>query len=400
MKLKIKYYLSSPYIYVVATIFLITVPYLYPQHFFIYKKAFTINEHLIFSFMFIILILAGFCISSLPKLKLKKIYIEHRKDFCFNKNILTISLLMVILSLLVNLLIVINGFTYLNNGNVLTAKNSLDDFGGVNILSQFYMFFLPILQYWSLSKKKYYVNVLLIFLGIILFIRSALLAERLAFIEYIIPIIVIYSYHYKMKLGIIKVIKYFLYFLLFFIALELTRQFYVQFFLESDKDVDFLFAITWALERFFAYYADTQNKLYFVIENQFSFSTYHFLYPVERVLMRVFSINMISPQFDYNEFNWKDFTNPGGISMLYTDFGYFFILCIIIIFSLFFILWKKINSGSIIALAIYPHFVVGILEIPRFIYFYLTRFAYPFVFFISIYFALVYFQYKLQKLKN
>lgn len=377
MRVPIKINFSHPFLYAIGFVFLFTVPYLYPSIHFRYTKVFSPAVHLLISSFIAILVILSYYLSKIsfaPDKYNSRLSIPHQFIWVCKAGIF--------IALLMNILIVLNAFAAYS-GNILSAKESIEAFGGINILSQTYMFFLPPYIYYSYRQKKKHKLVLLA-LGLTLLIRSVLMAERVAFLEFLVPVFVTYFIATERKLYVTKILKYFLLLLLFFMVLELSRQFYNQYIL-SGVDVNPWFAISWTLERFFAYYADTANKFYYSITHDLAFTTHHYLYPFERIISRIASMEMHQPEIDYGEFRWVDFTNAGGLNMFYTDFGFFSILAFVLLFVLFFKSFRSINKGSLIALCIYPNLVTVILELPRFVNVYNTRFFVPLVLFIFIY---------------
>ncbi|WP_266205279.1 O-antigen polymerase [Pontibacter kalidii] len=377
MRVPIKINFSHPVLYAVGFVFLFTVPYLYPSIHFRYTKVFSPSVHLLISSFVALLVILSYYLSKIsfaPNKLSSKPYIPYQFIWLCKAGLLV--------ALLMNILIVLHAFAAYN-GNILSAKESIEAFGGINILSQTYMFFLPPYIYYSYRQKKKHKLVLLV-LGFVLLIRSVLMAERVAFLEFLVPVFVTYFLASERKLYVTKILKYFSLLLLFFMVLELSRQFYNQYIL-SGGEVNPWFALSWTLERFFAYYADTANKFYYSITHDLAFTTHHYLYPFERIISRIAPIDMEQPEVDYGEFRWVDFTNAGGLNMFYTDFGFFSIFAFVLLFVAFFKSFRSIQKGSLIALCLYPNLVTVILELARFVNLYNTRFFVPLVIFIIIY---------------
>ncbi len=383
LKIKTKLSFAAPRLYILGMCFLIIVPYLYPQSYFPYTKVLSIPEHLLAVSAIILFVLIAY--SSSWAIKPRKMEKLNGVEIVIPKLLFQLSVFVVAISLVINVLIVVNAILSFE-GNFYSAKNSIDDFKGINIISQFYLFFIPIVLYHSVKKGLKRGKQVVIFLGGVLLVRAGLMGERVAFLEYFIPVIVTLAYINQTKISYFKVLKYFLIFLAFFVVLELTRQFYVQYVIRGDGDVTVGFAFSWALERFFAYYADTQNKLYFAIENHLSYSTTHYLYPLKRVAYRIFDYQSTAESIYYGKYHWRDFTNPGGFSMFYTDFGFFGVIPLFLLIFSFFRFWNVlISKQAIYALAIYPNLVIVILEMPRFVFFYQTRYVYPLLVFGFVY---------------
>ncbi|AHM61788.1 hypothetical protein D770_17680 [Flammeovirgaceae bacterium 311] len=377
MRVHLKLNFANPALFAVGFIVLFSLPYLYPSYHFPYLKVYSPFVHLLITAFIVSLILTAN--------QLSKISLFHKKEIVvpdINHQFIILSKLVICISMIMNLLIVANAYS-VYEGNIEAVKYSLEDFGGINIISQLYLFFVPPVIFYGIRNKASY-KLIVGTLGVLLLVRSGLMAERLAFLEFVVPVFITYIIASKKRLLFTKMVKYFLLLLSFFMLLELTRQFYDQYIVTGAK-VDVWFALTWTFERFFAYYADTTNKFYFSIENDLSFTTYHYLTPFVRILRRLTSINYEFVQVDYGPYRWRDFTNPGGLTMLYTDLGYLSIFVFIFFFAVFFKSYKSIYKGSLFALCLYPNLVTAILELPRFVNFYQTRFFVPLVFFIATY---------------
>lgn len=377
MKIPIKINFENPILYALGFIFFFSIPYLYPSFHFKYTKIFSPGTHILICSFIVILVALSYYASKVnifPNRSHSRLQVPQQ----FYK----VCKIGLYIAFFMNVLIVLNALQAYQ-GNILSTKKSLEEFGGINIVSQVYMFFLPPFIYYAYNHKKRH-KLALFFLGTILLIRSILMAERVAFLEFLVPVFVTYFIATEKKVFITKILKYFSLLLLFFMVLELSRQFYNQY-LERGGSVEVGFALSWALERFFAYYADTTNKFYFALTHDLEFSSQHYLNPFERIISRISTIEIQSSTIDFGEHRWKDFTNPGGLTMLYTDFGYFAVLAFTLTFTIFFKSFRSIKEGSLFALCIYPNLVTVILELPRFVNFYNTRFFVPFILFLFVY---------------
>lgn len=377
MRVPLKLNFANPALFASGFVFLFFVPFLYPSYHFPYLKVVSPFVHFLVT-VFIILLISGAS-------QLSKIRIFH-KNKGISPNVtpqfFVFSRLVILLSILMNVLIIANAIKAYD-GNIETAKDSIGDFGGINIISQLYLLFLPPFIYYGVRAEGKY-KLTLFLLGVVLLVRAGLMAERLAFLEFLIPTFITYIIASEKKLIFTKILKYFLMLLGFFMILELTRQFYNQY-IVSGNSVDVWFAFTWTLERFFAYYADTANKFYFSVANDLGFSTYHYLTPFVRILNRITSVDFEYHNVNYGAYQWKDFTNPGGLTMLFTDYGWLSLVVFTLIFFVFFKSFRSINKGSLFALCLYPNLVTAILELPRFVTLYETRFFVPLVFFVVSY---------------
>lgn len=383
MKLKVRFLLSSPFIAISAYVFLIYIPYLYPTFHFPFEKVYGFWTHTLACFIIVLLILIARMFSNYPSLKIKKFETPPMIIPIISKKWYYIAGFFLLLSLLMNVLVISNGF-FSYDGNIHSSKKSVEDFGGINILTQMNLFFfVPYTIYITQNKKKSG-WILLTLLVFAVLLRSFLLAERLALLEFLLPLLIVVLTIKRVKVPIKKLVKYFLILLSFFMILELTRQFKNQY---GERDLDVGFKISWTLERFFDYYGDTQNKFYFAVDHNLAYTTVGYLNWGERVLSRLgidFSGN--HKKIDYGDFVWRDFTNPGGLGNIYTDFGLIIGGVLFITFYLiFFTLWFKLKKGNLYAWSVYPFFFIWIIEFARYSPLYLTRFIVPFLVFTLIY---------------
>lgn len=383
--MKVKYLISSPMVAILGLLFLWYVPYLYPSHFFPFKKVYGIWGHTLFCSILLLIIGVSRMLSGFPGIALQKFETKPITPPKISKTWYTISKVFIYSATILNILIAVNAYMSYN-GNIHASKASLEDFGGINIISQFYLFFIvPYLLYTFQNNLKWNKVFLWVFMAII-FCRSIFLAERLAILEFVLPIILIYVTVKNKKVMLTKFGKYFIVLMLFFILLELTRQFSNQY---GDKNVDIWFKLQWTLERFFNYYGDTQNKFYFVFHNDLSFETTYYLEWADRILGRITGIEaQTSTGIDFGEYRWRDYTNFGGLSYTYTDFGLILgVLFLLAFFTFFFRLWFKLKKGSVYAWSIYPMYFIWVVEFARYNGVFLNRFIVAFILFNLVYFV-------------
>lgn len=383
MKLKIKYLISSPFIAVVAYLFFIYVPYLYPTFHFPFTKVYGFFGHTLICLLILFLIVMARILAHYPKLKLPKFESSRILVPKVSKSWYFISFLFLLVSFLMNLLIDVNAILSYT-GNINASKRSLEDFGGINIISQFSLFFVvPYMIYIEQNKKRRgYIFLFLLVVSVML--RSYFLAERLAMLELLIPMIVAFVTIKGKRVALTKFLKYFFILLGFFMVFELTRQFRNQY---KEGSVGLGFKISWTAERFFDYYGDTQNKFYYAIKNDLSFTTTNYINWGDRILKRL-GVNVTKEEIsiDYGDYVFKDFTNKGGLTMMYTDFGLVLgTVVFVLYFTSFFVLWFKLKNGSLYAWSIYPFFFIWVVELARYNPIFLTRFLVPFTVFNVMY---------------
>lgn len=377
MKLKI----YGPDLYVLAFIFLSTIPYLYPNNFFYFKKVFSYEAVALTALALAIIALISKKIAESIKIKTSSPASRIK-----NNTLYRLSKTIILISLFVNISIVINAITN-HSGDVLITKQTLRDFGGLNIISQIYIPFIPIFIITANELRKKF-KIILVLMAIFLLARSYLLAERLAFIEFIIPVIISLSIINKTRASLLNIILIFSSAIIFFITFEITRQFYNQYVKETGT-FDIFLGVTWSLERFFSYYADTLNKFYFLINFNTAHDSFNIIKPIFTILSRLgFNFEQSSAIY-YSYYNFKDFTNPGGLAQIYADFGFFFgsLFLIFIIFLLYYS-YRKTMAGSYFMLGLYSMLILCILEIPRLFLFYETRLFIPLLFYSIVFMSI------------
>lgn len=386
MRLKVRYLFTNPKIYVLVFLFLITLPYLYPQFHFPYKKVFTPPQHILACSIIAFYCLFSYLLANFSPFKMKLLEKGSYAQITVGRQFYQISQTIVLVSLFMNLLILLNAFLSLE-GHIYSAKESLQDFHGINIISQLYLFFLgPYIYYGLQNKLKTPKRVIVIF-GLLVLTRGVLMSERLAFLEFLVPALIIVAYYRKTKISLKKAGIYFLCLIVFFMLLELTRQFYVEYIIYRKRSIDAGFIISWTFERFFGYYSDTQNKFYYSFSNNLDFTSMNYVSSIGRIINRITGGDHDwTGTVNYGEYSWKDFTNRGGLTFFYTDFGILLGSIFFVIFiTIFFVLWYKLKKGSLLSLCIYPIYVIWIVEFPRYAGMFITRYSISFIVFAIIY---------------
>src|SRR5262249_49143862 len=94
-------------------------------------------------------------------------------------------------AILANLVTIFIGLRYYN-GSVYSAKESIKEGGGVFILAQLHLFFMVPYIYLARKRGTPWRNTIFM-LGCLLFARSVLMGERLAFLEFALPLVVVLS---------------------------------------------------------------------------------------------------------------------------------------------------------------------------------------------------------------
>lgn len=365
--------------------FLFTVPYFYPSHHFPFERVAAGEVHLLWSLIILALmsvaVAAGTTIGRAGARR-------GAEDPSYWRFVRRCCLAAFAIALVANAVITADAIRSIET-SILQAKGSIEKFGGVNILSQTYLLFLgPFIWASSvLGRRKYR---WLAPLGLVLLLRAVFMSERLAFLEFLIPCVVAACLTGDLRLSAKRIAAGIALFAALFVLTELTRQFYVQHAGKNAQQVGLLFVISWTFERLMAYYADTTNKLYFVLFKELSWTSQYYLYTFTRILERL-SGSEFGVGSDFagamGGARYRDFTNPGGFTSTLTDFGILWMPFLLLYFSAFALLHGFCRKGGLFALGLYPVYFVAVLELPRFNYLFLTRFTFAFLLFLFFYVA-------------
>jgi hypothetical protein len=213
-------------------------------------------------------------------------------------------------------------------------------------------------------------------------VRALLNAERLALLEPLVAFLVVQLF-LGAKLSIRARIITLVVFPSIFAAYEFTRS-WVAFY-ASRFDGNFWDFI---LSRLLAYYATALNNGYILINElspgpRFPFYSFNFLFtipPLDRLLdyRKILEYNPFDGLRSFLRFHGNpEFNNPNGFLVLVMDWGW--ILAAAVLLTLGFVLGKTYSSAmksSLPAMVLYSCLFLGILELPRYLYFSLGR-AFP-----------------------
>lgn len=278
------------------------------------------------------------------------------------------------------------------SGSVFSMKAAMSSLGGVNILSQSYLFALGPFLYLSLVLGRPYRRELL-WLAVVLALRGFLLAERLALMEFAVVALVSLALLRQMLIPLSRLVLIGVAVPVLFVTAEIFRSFYAKFVRESGwSHLDLGFILQWNLERLALYYTDVTNKFYFQVTEQYFYMTEYYLRGLRSIGARVglaeeeeFNpVAALIQQFDVGN---QEMTNPGGLAVLLSDFGWWGGAVLVLIVALLFLTHLRANRGHLISLAVYPVLFLTIVELPRFVYLYSSRCITPFVLFLLAWIA-------------
>lgn len=277
-------------------------------------------------------------------------------------------------------------------GTIFSIKRSLQDLAGVNILSQTYLFAIGPFIYLSLALGRPY-RKLLVWLAVVLTLRAFLMAERLAFLEFAVPVLVCLSLLRELFVPVGRLVLIALGVPTLFVVMEIFRSFYSKFVESSGwAHLDLGFILQWNLERLALYYADVTNKFYFTLYNEYFHFTEYWIQGVLRMGSRLGlaeyegrnELLAVIGQFDAGN---EEMTNPSGLATLLSDFGWWGLLVGLLIVAVLFVTHWRATRGHLISLAFYPVLFLTLVEMPRFVYLYNSRALFPLAAFFAAYLA-------------
>lgn len=380
--------ISNPF-YAIAGFLLLTIlPYLVPLEYMAIIKVYGVGAHVLVSMAIAALLLTAYAVyAGLFQPRLAPMPLRRDEDF---PNLMyNATRAMILLALFANIAIVGWAFRKFPDG-VFAMKMALADFEGVNILSQSYLFALGPFLYLAIGLNRPWKRLLTI-LGVVLFVRGMAMGERLALLEFAIPLIVMLSLLRVVTIRLTHLIMMGFGIPALFVLGEIFRSFYRKFVEESGwSQLELSFILQWNLERLALYYTDTQNKFYFQMKYQFFNITEFYAEGVRKIASRfglverpdMKALGSLVSSFDYGN---EEMTNPGGLAILLSDFGWYGLgLFAVFILVLFAFHWRAVRGGML-ALACYPILFLTLLEMPRFIYLYLSRALFPLVLFLCVF---------------
>lgn len=266
--------------------------------------------------------------------------------------------------------------------------NFLTKVAGVTSFTNFGIPFMILAAYYNFHHRKRHIKLLMLIVICLGIFRAVFFAERLAILELFIPLTIVYVFM-RVKIGkplrfykLIPVGGFVFVFLLFAIG-EYFRSWanYYQFIFPSYFD----FITT----RFFGYYVTAINTgtLYVTELNTipFPYFTIEWFWKLPLLSENIYyNIWSFSPQNTIENLLYTkgnpEFNNPSGLLLPYLDYG---IIggCVfwIILGVLTATLYQFFVKGYLLGVLLYPAWIIGITEIPRYLYFVSGRFFPAFV---------------------
>ena len=379
--------ISNPFYAVAGFLALTILPYFVPLEYMAIVKVYGPGTHLFISAVLAGLLLSAYALyAGLFQPRLAPMPL--RADDDLPNLMFTAMRAMMLLGLLANLAIVLYALKDLPGG-VFAMKRALADFEGVNILSQSYLFALGPFLYLAVGLGKPWKRILLL-LAAVLFVRGFIMAERLALLEFAIPALVVLSLLRLVIIRLTHIVMIGLGVPALFVLGEIFRSFYAKFVREGGwNQLELGFILQWNLERLALYYIDTLNKFYFQLKYQYFHITEFYAEGTLKMLSRLGLAErpldtVLDPLVSSFNYGAEEMTNPGGLAVLLSDFGWVglavFAVFVLILFATH---WLALRGG-IVALGLYPILYLTMLEMPRFVYLYLSRALFPFLLFLGV----------------
>lgn len=264
----------------------------------------------------------------------------------------------------------------LRTNSVLETKALLKGIAGITSLTQISPILSAILGYLRLNGEKWRLH--FSFLAVMGTSRALLNAERLSVFEFLVPFLII-TLFYSKKIRAHNLFISIAGMPIIFSIFEFTRSwtnYYANNF--QGSFIDF------ATFRLFSYYVTAVNNGFLLIQEEgvgprHPYYSFNFLYEFPIYGERVSVGNEIyNPReglitfFKY--YSNPEFNNPGGLTSLVLDYGWyissFYILLVGLIIGL---IWRKSISDPRYAF-LYCALFLGILELPRYFFFGSSRF--------------------------
>jgi oligosaccharide repeat unit polymerase len=237
------------------------------------------------------------------------------------------------------------------------------------------------------SKSRLEKWMLAILFGLI-FIRSVVLSERLAIIEFLIPLLVAFAVRrYTRASPAIQKRIDFLEPLALGVSLVLLFAFTEYFRSWQFRQNEYSSFWQFVLSRFSAYYVTALNNGALLTEQigllpfPFFSALFFWYFPWLPDSLRYPSLFHRDPEVEFNEalrvYSTDEFNNGCGIFLTYVDFGIFgFIIHWVIMAMAARILLRDYCRGSLVGQLFFPLFLIAIVESPRVLYITNTR-AFP-----------------------
>lgn len=290
-------------------------------------------------------------------------------------------------------LIVKNGFTptlFLNvlkgePGAIYRITENFEKMTGVTSFTNFSIPFTMLAVYYQCLRKQRTFLPMLLIVGLLTLMRSIFFSERLAILEILVPALIIYltvRLKHGRKLPLVNAYPIIaLVFLVGFFGVSEYFRSWVSYYVHVYPSF-WEFMVT----RFFGYYVTALNTGILYIE-QLGFQSIPFPYFTLEWLWKFPGLSLEGYPGIYGiraeegmrnaleTLGNPEFNNPSGLLLPYHDYGFAGALVFWLFVGFFSgLLYTYFQKGHTFGMIIYPIWMVGILEIPRYFYFSSGRF--------------------------
>jgi hypothetical protein len=347
--------------------FLIYFPYFFfsPSELFPISLKYTSLEHLLYGLLPVGLIvfatylgglLGRSSVTSQPSFHLRQVHPLVRAFLW----------LLLAFSMMVQVIQVLLASIGYSSGGFLEARESAL-FEGIGVAIRLDIFILPLLSGCARNRRIFRYTALLIALLHIL--RAIFFSERTAIVELgciawvTIPILGIFTLSIR---HVAFVAAFFLVLFSLILSMRLDQQ--------SEVGGGFDSSSTTLTGSLVAYYADTMNKYYLILGNDFRYPGLYILEPIYALVGGSDLTSMFTDLLKYLESSTGSVSsvlnNPGGLAQDVSDFGTYGLAFVFLKFLIFSFCWSM-RYRSFLYLAISPFVLLSVLEYPRFNYLYM-----------------------------
>ncbi len=285
-------------------------------------------------------------------------------------------------SAIVNLILDIGaGVLLIGSHDVFAGQSFIDNLGGFAALNNIYVVVLPSYIRYKYLAGKYDRSMIVIFVFLI-GVRSVVLDERVALVELGMVVLLCAYVASDVLISRVMSLGLFVFGIPVFLIVFLARL--PPWIINQDSATIFEKAY-FVLSSTTVYYADTSNKLYYVLffNDPPLFDQHSFLQPILRVFARFVTNesynNILNPSgMRALGASHEYMTNPGGPAQDAADFSYAFVLIAAFKAWLLGLAYRGLRAMKPFSIAVYPIVLMLMLEYPRFNYIYENRGFIPF----------------------
>ncbi len=377
--------LADPGFPLAAVVLLTTLPYLWPMEYSGVVKYWDAGSHLAFCFGFAVVQLA---VWAFYRMLFPTPWYVPDPAGRYEAVLFGFCRLAIWGAIGANLYLLVNVLPRIGGG-VFSMKSVVAEGEGLFILTQLHIWFLGPYVAIGLLRGERIVRTLAL-LGLLVLMRAVLVGERLALLEFLLPLMVVLTLMGRIRIGWGRLFAIVGFVPVFFLSTEIFRSFWSKFADTggglSQFSLDFI--IAWNLERFFSYYVDVTNKLYLTLTEQFFWQTSFWSVGMSRMLYR-FGLSELPDEsilFDTLErfgVRSQELTNPGGLQTFMSDFGWWGVAAYLGLVVLLLVAHRSARLGAPMAYGLYPVLWFTFADLVRLNYLYESRAIFPLILFVG-----------------